>query len=106
MFAIFKKVRYNRITGVENRPALTAVPQQSSRTAKEGFMMNYLEWSEEYTQNAEELAKVIERLKAKRKGCSKAAKKELEARIAQYRVYHGECVRIAALLRERHRGAA
>lgn len=68
--------------------------------------MNYLAWSQEYMNTADELAKVMARLRKQSKGSSQAVKKELEARIAHYRVCHGECLRTAALLRERHRDAA
>ena len=68
--------------------------------------MNYLIWSQEYLDTADMMQKVIDKLNARRKGASKAEKKELEDRIYKYRGYRGECLRIAALLRSRHRDAA
>ncbi len=68
--------------------------------------MNYLIWSQEYLDTADMMQKVIDKLNARRKGASKTEKKELEDRIYKYRVYRGECLRIAALLRSRHREAA
>lgn len=52
------------------------------------------------------MQKVIDKLNARRKGASKTEKKELEDKIYKYRGYRGECLRIAALLRSRHRDAA
>ena len=68
--------------------------------------MNYLIWSQEYLDTAEMMQKVIDKLNARRKGASKTEKKELEDKIYKYRGYRGECLRIAALLRSRHRDAA
>lgn len=68
--------------------------------------MNYLIWSQEYLDTADMMQKVIDKLNARRKGASKTEKKELEDRIYKYRGYRGECLRIAALLRSRHRDAA
>ena len=68
--------------------------------------MNYLIWSQEYLDTADMMQKVIDKLNARRKGAKKKKKKELEDRIYKYRGYRGECLRIAALLRSRHRDAA
>ena len=68
--------------------------------------MNYLIWSQEYLDTADMMQKVIDKLNARRKGASKTEKKELEDRIYKYRGYRGECLRIAALLRSRHRDAS
>ena len=68
--------------------------------------MNYLIWSQEYLDTADMMQKLIDKLNARRKGASKTEKKELEDRIYKYRGYRGECLRIAALLRSRHRDAA
>jgi hypothetical protein len=68
--------------------------------------MNYLIWSQEYLDTADMMQKVIDKLNARRKGASKTEKKELEDKIYKYRGYRGECLRIAALLRSRHRDAA
>lgn len=69
-------------------------------------MMNYLAWSNEYRTTADELAKVIDKLKSERKTASPAVKKELDRRITDYRVCFRECIEIAALLRERQGDAA
>ncbi len=68
--------------------------------------MNYFDWSQEYNNTAAELANVIERLKAKRRGLSKVEKKELNIKIAKYKIYYNECVQIADHLLARHKGAA
>ena len=52
------------------------------------------------------LQEVIDKLKARRQSVSKTERKELEDRICKYRGYRGECLRIAAILRSRHREAA
>lgn len=68
--------------------------------------MNYFDWSQEYNNTAAELANVIERLKAKRRGLSKVEKKELNIKIAKYKIYYNECVQIADHLLARHKGVA
>ena len=68
--------------------------------------MNYLEWSNEYTETAEKLNEIIIRLKNQRKKSGPSKKKELDQKISQYRICYGECMQTAALLRERHRGVA
>ena len=68
--------------------------------------MNYFDWSQEYNDTAAELANVIERLKAKRKGLPKVEKKELDIKIAKYKIYYNECIQIADHLLTRHKGAA
>lgn len=109
LFAFSKNMRYNRITGVEIRPALTSAVRNTatqSQASKEGKNMNYLAWSQEYLNTAAELAAVMAKLRKQSKGCGQTVKKEMEARIAQYRICYNECMRTAALLRERHRDAA
>ena len=68
--------------------------------------MNYLIWSQEYLDTADRMQEVIDKLNARRKCASKTEKKELEDRIYKYRGYRGEGLRIAAILRSRHRDAA
>ena len=68
--------------------------------------MNYLEWSQEYTDTAEKLKKVITLLKKKRKKSPLAQKKEIDAKLSMYRACYGECVQTAAHLRQRHKEAA
>ena len=53
--------------------------------------MNYLAWSQEYLNTAAELAAVMAKLRKQSKGCSQTVKKEMEARIAQYRICYNEC---------------
>ena len=48
--------------------------------------MNYLAWSNEYKSTADELAKVIDKLKSERKAASPSCKKELDRKIAKFRV--------------------
>ena len=68
--------------------------------------MNYLEWSEEYTETAEKLNEVIIRLKNQRKRSCPSKKKELDQKISHYKICYGECMQTADLLRQRHRGVA
>ena len=68
--------------------------------------MNYLEWSQEYYDTAEQLDEVIRRLKTERKSSSLSQKKELDAKIAQFKIYYGECIQTANLLKQRHSDAA
>lgn len=68
--------------------------------------MNYLEWSEEYTETAEKLNEVIIRLKNERKRSSPSQKKELDRKLSQYRACFAECMQTADLLRDRYRGVA
>ncbi len=68
--------------------------------------MNYLEWSQEYTQTAQEMDTVVQRLKKKRSRAGESEKRELNDRISMYRSCRNECLDIARRLMERHRGAA
>ena len=68
--------------------------------------MNYFEWSREYEQTASELNKVITRLKKQKCGKGESKKKELNDKIALYRGYRNECLRVADHLMERHNGVA
>lgn len=67
--------------------------------------MNYLEWSHEYEATAQELDKLIQRLK-KQRTASPANKRELSDKIAFYRQCRAECMQISNHLLERHRGVA
>lgn len=71
-----------------------------------GNQMNYLAWSQEYTETAEELNKVILRLKKQRAGKGKSDKKEITDKISEYRCCRNDCLRIAEHLMQRHRGCA
>lgn len=66
--------------------------------------MNYIEWSQEYTDTADSLMAVIDRLKAQKESADLAGKKELDIKIAQYRSYYNECIAIANHLKARHEG--
>lgn len=68
--------------------------------------MNYLEWSQEYLDTAEKLSAVIIELKAQRKKAPLSKKKEIDARLAQYRACYGECMQTADHLMQRYRGVA
>ncbi len=68
--------------------------------------MNYYEWSREYTDTAEKLNEVILRLKAQRKKSNLSQKKEIDAKLAQYRTCYSECLRTADHLMQRYRGVA
>ncbi len=66
--------------------------------------MNYLEWSKEYTTAANELDAVIKRLKNMRKSASRSEKKELDLKIAHYKMYYNDCISTANHLMLRHEG--
>lgn len=68
--------------------------------------MNYYEWSQEYYKTADDISVVIDRLKSSRKGASHSAKKDIEQKIAQYRIYYNECIQVANHLMDRHKGVA
>lgn len=68
--------------------------------------MNYLKWSQEYEECAQEIDKVIARLKHDRIAASPSGKQELSDKITYYRRCRAECIGIADHLRERHRGVA
>lgn len=123
MFAISENIGYNRITGISERPVekparhIIQAPPLNFNThrnqgaaadsrLKEGRKMNYLAWSMEYINTADEISKVIDKLKKRRKAAPTSVKKELDQKITQYRIYYRECMETAALLRERHRDAA
>lgn len=68
--------------------------------------MNYYEWSKEYAQSAEALDKIISRLKEQRKRVHSSHRKELDDRIAFYKVCRNECVQTADHLMQRYEGVA
>lgn len=67
-------------------------------------MVNYFEWSMEYRNTADCIMDVIDRLKAEKRGNSDFNKKELDLKIAKYKVYYNECIRISDHLMERYNG--
>ena len=69
-------------------------------------MLNYCEWSKEYSQTAEEIEQVINKLKAQKRGASLSKKKEIDAKLSKYRSYYNECVETANILMNRYRGVA
>ncbi len=68
--------------------------------------MNYFEWSQEYYDTAEKIADIIERLKLRRKSAVISERKELDLRIANYKVIYNECLQIANRLLQRYKGVA
>ena len=68
--------------------------------------MNYLEWSQEYNNTAEQIALVINKLKKERKGKTPYEQKELDTKIAKYRTYYYDCLNTANHLLARHKGVA
>lgn len=68
--------------------------------------MNYYEWSKEYEQTARSLDRTIDSLKKQGAGKGDAAKKELNEKIASYKVWRNEALRTADLLMRRHKGVA
>lgn len=68
--------------------------------------MNYLEWSQEYYDTAEKISEIINKLKQQRKRISPSNRKEIDAKLSQYRACYGECIQTADLLKNRHREVA
>lgn len=68
--------------------------------------MNYYEWSQDYLNSADEVARVINKLKKQYRHVSKSERKLLDAKLSEYRRCYRDCLQIAKLLRERHEGAA
>ncbi len=66
--------------------------------------MDYYQWSLEYKESAEEIALVIEKLKASKQGKSLTQKKEIDAKIAKYKTYYNECMLISNHLMGRYLG--
>ena len=58
-------------------------------------MVNYFEWSMEYKNTADSIQDVIDRLKAEKRGKSEINKKELDLKIAKYKIYYNECIHIS-----------
>lgn len=48
---------------------------------------------------------VIDRLKAEKRGKSEINKKELDLKIAKYKIYYNECIHISNHLMDRYYGA-
>lgn len=65
--------------------------------------MNYLEWAEEYLENARRILAVIEKKKAlmNDRTLSRDARKAISDTITEYRCIHRELLETAAKLRER-----
>lgn len=63
-------------------------------------MNNYLEWSNEYREEANRLLSVINKYKSK--GIKNS--KEINEKICKYKGYYIECMDIANLLEARHKG--
>lgn len=68
--------------------------------------MNYYEWSQDYKHDAEELEKVIKKLKRRCRKASKSEREQLKARISDYRQCYNYCLRISKHLMDRHEGVA
>ncbi len=66
--------------------------------------MNYTQWAHEYEETANELDKVVTRLKRERKSACDSVKKELADKIVFYRGCRNECIKIANHLMNRQRG--
>ena len=67
-------------------------------------MIDYFEWSNEYKNTAINIADVIDRLKSEKRGKSNFSKKELDVKIAKYKIYYNECIHISNLLLGRYYG--
>ncbi len=66
--------------------------------------MNYLEWSLEYKDTADEIACVIKKLRDSKQGKGETQKKEIDLKIAKYRTYYNECMNISRHLMDRYEG--
>ena len=58
----------------------------------------------EYKNTANNIADVIDRLKSEKRGKSNFSKKELDVKIAKYKIYYNECIHISNLLLGRYYG--
>lgn len=67
-------------------------------------MIDYFEWPNEYKNTANNIADVIDRLKSEKRGKSNFSKKELDVKIAKYKIYYNECIHISNLLLGRYYG--
>ena len=67
-------------------------------------MIDYFEWSNEYKNTAKNIADLIDRLKSEKRGKSNFSKKELDVKIAKYKIYYNECIHISNLLLGRYYG--
>lgn len=67
-------------------------------------MIDYFEWSNEYKNTANNITDVIDRLKSEKRGKSNFSKKELDVKIAKYKIYYNECIHISNLLLGRYYG--
>lgn len=68
-------------------------------------MVNYFEWSMEYKNTADSIQDVIDRLKAEKKEANReSTKKELDLKIAKYKIYYNECIHISNHLMDRYYG--
>ena len=65
-------------------------------------MVNYFEWSMEYKNTADSIQDVIDRLKAEKRGKSEINKKELDLKIAKYKIYYNVCIHISNHLIDRY----
>ena len=54
---------------------------------------------------ADSIQDVIDRLKAEKRGKSEINKKELDLKIAKYKIYYNECIHISNHLMDRYYGA-
>ncbi len=63
--------------------------------------MNYLEWAEEYYENARRIFGVIEKRKAMLKNASKDERKQLQEDILKYRSIYYDLMRTAEHLAQR-----
>lgn len=68
-------------------------------------MVNYFEWSMEYKNTADSIQDVIDRLKAEKKRQIGNQQKELDLKIAKYKIYYNECIHISNHLMDRYYGA-
>lgn len=74
-----------------------------TRQGKENAM-DYLEWSLEYKDTADEIEFAIKKLQASKQGKSLTEKKEIDLKISKFRTYYYECMEIARHLLARHEG--
>lgn len=63
--------------------------------------MDYLQWSQEYFQEADKVLRNIERLKAKLSSCPSDEYRTTEDKIMKLRSIYYECIHIAGYLRSR-----
>ncbi|MCD8026909.1 MAG: hypothetical protein LUF33_08340 [Clostridiales bacterium] len=66
--------------------------------------MDYIAWSNEYMDTAGSISTAIKRLINRKGSADELGKKELDMKIAKYKLYYNECISVANHLKARAEG--